>query len=612
MSDKKVSKNSVSAQSRLSTARSSFRARRNTLIKKAVSPIKGVYSSLNNYQKLRKGLSEWVDSDDTTCVKIKREVESRVLKCFRGSEKTLDFSRMDLKSIPPLQELSHLSELDLSGNDLSASYEKTEQDYFSGLVELNKLDLSFTNLKGVNHLKLDGLKNLEQLILSWNPLETLSLLPKLSQLSRLKRINLSNSQLVDIKDLDVSNCPKLEEVDLSNNHIKDVMALNFIGSPNITIIYLQNNEIEDIEGLYLYHAIRLKELDLNRNKLKIVDGLDLSNCLQLVKLWISENKLVEFNAILPEPSHPDLFIDLSDNNFNIIYAKNFVEQESRFDYKGPHFQVLEPNFSDSPEDLSHIQELVRLWKEDNTHPLWKRLSESNETGEKQAKFVFLATFLRKYLIQCPRSLQKGVVGSFPKPGVVSNIKHILETLESLDPCDKFLEKCGEIAEKSMGFDANALTLGALQMCLEANLALARKSDEASVTQAIKDLSWIKKIEKFLKDLNNLKILYNPMSKQFIETKKDHKVQKNSQDSPAQDDAEMASQLSRLSCRVVRIPDQVIDTINLLNIMCSNKILPMDSIDVQGDEELNTLAKLEMDRSAVDFLVKKYSNQEYNA
>ncbi|CAH2237876.1 jg4888 [Pararge aegeria aegeria] len=87
----------------------------------------------------------------------------------------------------------------------------------------------------------------------------------------LKKLNLSNNYINDIRNNVLGNLTSLEVLDVSNNQLKDLVSrtsdTKFNLPENITEIYLQNNTLEKLPTENLGKSNHLKVLDLRNNLL---------------------------------------------------------------------------------------------------------------------------------------------------------------------------------------------------------------------------------------------------------------------------------------------------------------------------------------------------------
>ncbi|XP_049882964.1 chaoptin [Pectinophora gossypiella] len=207
-------------------------------------------------------------------------------------------SSIEQRSFQGLQQLLHLT---LSDNQLS----HIPNEAFKGLVALRHLDLSHNQLEKIDnktHGLLDDCLSLEKIDLShnnfgfltkkmfpyspWVPYRLMDIdlshngIPVITLditqgAQKVKRLNLANNTINDIRNNVLGNLTSLEVLDLSNNKLKDLISrtsdLKFNLPENLTHLYLQNNILQTLPIDNLSKAKRLKILDIRNNQLTTFD-----------------------------------------------------------------------------------------------------------------------------------------------------------------------------------------------------------------------------------------------------------------------------------------------------------------------------------------------------
>ncbi|XP_039748170.1 chaoptin isoform X2 [Pararge aegeria] len=193
--------------------------------------------------------------------------------------------------------MQQLLDLSLRGNKL----EHLQNEVFKGLVALRKLDLSYNSLDKIDNKTnglLDDCLSLEMVNLShnrfgflsrkmfpanpWIPYRLMEVDLSYNEIpvvtfditfgtKHLKKLNLSNNYINDIRNNVLGNLTSLEVLDVSNNQLKDLVSrtsdTKFNLPENITEIYLQNNTLEKLPTENLGKSNHLKVLDLRNNLL---------------------------------------------------------------------------------------------------------------------------------------------------------------------------------------------------------------------------------------------------------------------------------------------------------------------------------------------------------
>ena len=174
------------------------------------------------------------------------------------SLRILDIHNNMVNDLTSWSRLQNLQYLDVSGNQLESL------EGFSSLIHLRSLKANnnhISNIEGI--LDLDSLLDLE---LSDNDLIDVDF--EGSELSRLKRLDLSHNQLEYVKNL---NClPALAELDLSHNGLQSFATA--CGESDIPLVKLRLSH-NSLQVLGLKHMPVLRHLDLDHNNIKDIQGL---------------------------------------------------------------------------------------------------------------------------------------------------------------------------------------------------------------------------------------------------------------------------------------------------------------------------------------------------
>lgn len=351
------------------------------------------------------------------CVNLKiLLLDNNRLTTFKGEY--FKFSKTDAKNYTALEVLS------VTNNDLNyllpsslkihpklkyLSAHHNKFNYFpaeliSNLQYLEKIDLGFNQLKGVEDMDFSRLPRLRELILEGNQIEVLSesafhnstqlqiinlasnQIPRISErtfegLLRIQHLNLEFNQLTDLPEgvFDRSKLQILENINLAGNQFKipPLRALQrqyfFLTSAN-----LSRNQIEDISPEDVT-MVNIKKLDLSFNPLTeesvknilaepktvrelSLAGVNVKNISQLEmpflkKLDLSKNKISRLNMGDFQRSTMLEVLDLSDNEIaslsDVLVWKSLENLKELDVSKNPITEIL----SGQLDDLSSLQVL---------------------------------------------------------------------------------------------------------------------------------------------------------------------------------------------------------------------------------------------------------------
>lgn len=174
-----------------------------------------------------------------------------------------------------LHTLQNLTELDLYMNAIS----HIPPDTFSHNPKLQKLDLSFNQLRSLDSFPSHNLSNLQELYLIGNKIKKITPLTGMSELTMLE---LGDNRIRDIENL--NSVPSLQGLWLGRNKISAIQNLDAL--TNLRRLSLQSNRITAIEGLS--HLANLEELYLSHNGLTSMEGIDGLHNLVLLDLGSNE------------------------------------------------------------------------------------------------------------------------------------------------------------------------------------------------------------------------------------------------------------------------------------------------------------------------------------
>eukprot|EP00178_Gracilaria_changii_P006785 TRINITY_DN2202_c0_g1_i1.p1 TRINITY_DN2202_c0_g1~~TRINITY_DN2202_c0_g1_i1.p1 ORF type:complete len:439 (-),score=64.69 TRINITY_DN2202_c0_g1_i1:225-1541(-) len=209
-----------------------------------------------------------------------------------------------IQKVEGLENLTNLTELDLYMNQITEIPPKT----FATNKKLQKLDLSFNQLRDISTFPCENLGNLEELYLISNKIKAIS---KLYGMPRLVMLELGDNRIRTIENLE--KLSSLQGLWLGRNKITKIENLEPL--VNLKRLSLQSNRIEFIENLD--HLSGLEEVYLSHNGLKSMKGIknltnlrvldlgsnfiehieEVENLKLLKEFWVNGNKLESFEEL---------------------------------------------------------------------------------------------------------------------------------------------------------------------------------------------------------------------------------------------------------------------------------------------------------------------------
>ena len=226
------------------------------------------------------------------------------LECLKISKTTTNIT--SVKNMKFLTKMKSLKELDLSENNLDSF----DFDALEGLTNLQviivknnkfnyKLDAQCLDLAFLNNVP-----NLKQLDLASNEIKCIINFESIQQHTQLEYLSLENNHLlssIDFTKFDASKplMNSLKGIHFSsmnltytrqNNHCLDLQFLKFM--PNVEALYLSDNKIECIDNVSILQRkdIKLRYFNLDFNHLRSFDFSDLIGS-SIVQIYLTNNNL---------------------------------------------------------------------------------------------------------------------------------------------------------------------------------------------------------------------------------------------------------------------------------------------------------------------------------
>ncbi len=264
----------------------------------------------------------------------------------------MSLSRNVIRELPggSFQLFKNLLYLDLSGNSLATLNSEMFTGLESSLLELKigqnkitnigshplhlnrlrRLDLSHNNIVDIPNNAFEGVGQLTYLNVSHNihfsPIPVNLIYP----LTKLQILDFSHTGLRSVFPEMLNKAPSLRQIYLRGNKIQELTEGTFTNLRNLTIVDLSFNAITSIRPATFINAMNIKQLSLRGNQLNAFRGEFFNTGTSLEELDISDNEL---SYLFPTSFriHPRLRKVLASNNkFNyfpaaIIQSLQFLE-----------------------------------------------------------------------------------------------------------------------------------------------------------------------------------------------------------------------------------------------------------------------------------------------
>ncbi|XP_060534782.1 protein artichoke-like [Cylas formicarius] len=220
-------------------------------------------------------------------------VESRALVGLLSLTHVDDVILKSWSALEPraFQDLVSLTYLDLSGSPVTRNnLTDLDPDALSGLKNLEQLDLSYNPLKNISDFKFRSLRKLTTLKLEVCGLSRLSV-DAFFGLARLRVLSMSLNELLDVVVGTFRHFPDLESLDLSRNRIEDLKVGVFSNLARLRNLDLARNSMSKLSKEVFAPLRRLEVLNLEGNHLKNIDYKSLlKNVVRLMQIGVNGNK----------------------------------------------------------------------------------------------------------------------------------------------------------------------------------------------------------------------------------------------------------------------------------------------------------------------------------
>ena len=211
------------------------------------------------------------DFIESKAVDENKEKDEAALKAFN------EYLNLDIKD-------TKIEKLNLMWKIKDVDFYELAKVNFKNLKELLISEI-ITNVFFLEKTKFDKLEILDLKFCTLTSLKSFSNL----KYNKLKKLNLLDNKVSDLKGLDLAKFPQLEILDLGNNQLSDISLLHNMNFKNLKELFLGSNYISDLNVFEKVKFDKLEILDLSGNKIEVIDGLDEANFKLLKELNLSKN-----------------------------------------------------------------------------------------------------------------------------------------------------------------------------------------------------------------------------------------------------------------------------------------------------------------------------------
>jgi len=200
--------------------------------------------------------------------------------------KSNNYKKAGIKSLKGIENLTGLTELDVSCNEL------TSLSGIEGLTKLKVLYVSYNNLISLSGIK--GLTRLEYLEAGDNQINSLK---EIEELTSLKALFVYRNKLVNLKG--VERLTKLNTFYVYENELNDITGIERL--KKLTALSLSGNRLTSVKGIE--NLKNLGHLHISQNKLKSLPDLRKLKYLDWENTDFGGNKLTVKTLVTKSPSH---------------------------------------------------------------------------------------------------------------------------------------------------------------------------------------------------------------------------------------------------------------------------------------------------------------------
>ena len=219
--------------------------------------------------------------------------------------------------------MNNLQILQLSSNKMSS----LKSEMFANMRYLKELSLNNNRIEFIEANAFVSLENLEQLYLYNNKLKLVQE-KTFASLTKLQLLWLHENKIKTIDLNSFDQLANLNQLVLYSNELKVIKEGTFNNLNNLLLLKLANNQIEDIDSKTLGHLSSVQMIILDSNRIRQIKSYTFNASKSLRELWINFNQIVDLekNAFFHLENLQSL--SLYSNRIKFIRNETFVKLKS--------------------------------------------------------------------------------------------------------------------------------------------------------------------------------------------------------------------------------------------------------------------------------------------
>ena len=207
-----------------------------------------------------------------------------------ASTGTIDVRYRDINTLTGVNNFTAATRIDAWNNNVTG----IATDQFSGLGNLQYLELDGNQISSIESDDFSGLENLTNLHLDDNQISSIES-GDFSGLGNLTSLDLENNQISSIESGDFSGLGNLTSLDLDDNQISSIESGDFSGLGNLQHLELDDNQISSIESDDFSGLGNLQRLFLRNNQISSIGENSFDGMTSLEAMFLWDNNLSHLN-----------------------------------------------------------------------------------------------------------------------------------------------------------------------------------------------------------------------------------------------------------------------------------------------------------------------------